>query len=212
MTRSKIDKMNSRTARQILKDLFKECFYIRYSEKELIWLFDGKYYKTQRKDTMSEEHMKQLIATCSIIGSYFLLWFGVQFFDRIIIAYIGDYNYFHKIMNALSVILFFIAIPLGRYLFLRNIYKEGVLEEKFSIRDISIDTAKHEKKESRNIILIVTIGTIIFMGMQFWSFISPFISICGVVVIAIFGFTLGTQSWLSRYRFMDRVIKLQNEQ
>lgn len=211
MTRSKIDKMNSRTAQQVLKDLFKECFYIRYSEKELIWLFDGKYYKTQRKDTMSEEHMKQLVATCSIIGSYFLLWFGVQFFDRIIIAYIGDYNYFHKIMNALSVILFFTAIPLGRYLFLRIIYNEGIQEDSFSIKDISIDTAEYEKKESRIIIMIVTIGTIFFMGMQFFSFISPSISICGVVVIAIFGFTLGTQSWLSRYRFMDRVIKLHKQ-
>ncbi len=111
----------------------------------------------------------------------------------------------------MSVILFFMEIPIGRYLFLRNIYKEGVPEESFSIRDISIDTAKHEKKESRNIILIVTIGTILFMGMQFCSFISPFISICGVVVIAILGFTLGNQSWLSRYRFMDRVIELHKD-
>lgn len=59
--------------------------------------------------------------------------------------------------------------------------------------------------------MIVTIGTIFFMGMQFCSFISPFISVCGVVVIAILGFTLGTQSCLSRYRFMDRVIKLHKE-
>ena len=94
--------------------------------------------------------------------------------------------------------------------------ESGDLREDFSAEIVSLDIAEKEKKDTRSIIAAIIICTDIVLIVELlcktMMLENPSFSLFSIICLSICGMALGAQSWLSRYRFMDRVIKLHKEQ
>jgi len=192
------------------------CFRIRFSKSEDIWYYNGKYYSTRSSEPSEEarKRQKSIGTIITVVGSYLLLWFGIDYLNRFIGAFITNKVSFYYATCFISLITYVISIPVGRYISLRIINREGDLREDFSAEIVSLDIAEKEKKDTRSIIAAIIICTDIVLIVELlcktMMLENPSFSLFSIICLSICGMALGAQSWLQKLQYMNQIIELHN--